>query len=66
MRLSPETVKRVEDLQEEIGVDEKVEVVARSVALAEWWAEKRRQGAEIYAEHPDGSREFVRIGPMST
>lgn len=61
MRFQPETVDRVNSLQEMTGVRNRTQVTAEAIALAQWWVKKKSEGAKLYAEYPDGERESVVI-----
>ena len=61
MRFQPETVDRVSFLRKETGIDNRTQITAEAIALAKWWVKKKKEGAKLYAEYPDGERESVVI-----
>jgi hypothetical protein len=61
MRFRPETVDRVRFLQKVTGVENRTQITAEAIALAKWWVKKKKEGAKVYAEYPDGERESVVI-----
>lgn len=61
MRFQPDTVDRVNFIQDATGVQNRTQVTAEAITLAKWWVKSRMDGAKLYAEYPDGERESVVI-----
>lgn len=64
MRLRSTTLDKVNVLQEETNARNRTEAIARAIDLAAWWISKQREGAEVFAEHPDGTRESVVVAGL--
>jgi hypothetical protein len=59
MRFQPDTLRNVEFLKTVTGLENRTQLAADAIALAAWYAARTKEGAEIYAEYPDGEREKV-------
>jgi len=59
MRFQPDTLRNVQFLKEATGVENRTQITVDAIGLAKWYVEKMREGAKVYAEYPDGSRESV-------
>lgn len=64
MRLRSSTLDKVNLLQEQTNARNRTEAVARAIDLAAWWVQKQQEGAKVYAEHPDGTRESVIVAGL--
>lgn len=57
MGLRQSTIKMIEEHSESEQVENKTEIVSRSIRLAHWLVQKRNEGATIAIEHPSGDQE---------
>lgn len=61
MRLLPRTMERINHLSEITGTTNRTQLVASSIELAEELMSNAKGGGKIYIEHPDGSKERIKI-----
>ena len=61
MRLQPKTMERIDNLSTITGTTNRTQLIATSVELAEELMSSAKDGAKIYVERPDGSRELIKI-----
>ena len=61
MRLQPRTMERIDNLSAITGTTNRTQLIATSVELAEELMSSAKQGAKIYIEKPDGSKELIKI-----
>jgi hypothetical protein len=59
MRFKKDTVESVKSLKAATGVQNRTQITVDAITLAKWYVDRTREGAEIYAEYPDGSRETI-------
>jgi hypothetical protein len=64
MRLRSETLEKVNVLQSDTDARNRTEAIARSIDLAAWWIQKQKEGARVFAEYPDGTRESVIVAGL--
>jgi ABC-type transport system involved in Fe-S cluster assembly fused permease/ATPase subunit len=64
MRLRSKTLEKVNVLQSDTDARNRTEAIARAIDLAAWWIQKQKEGAKVYAEHPDGTRESVIVAGL--
>lgn len=61
-RLSPQTMDKLEHLEELTGATNRTQVVAAAIHLAELiLTETRENNAELYMEKEDGTKERIRV-----
>ena len=61
MRLQPKTMERIDNLSAITGTTNRTQLIATSVELAEELMSNAKEGAKIYIEKKDGSRELIKI-----
>ena len=61
MRLRPNTVERVERLQELLEADNRTQAVVQAIKIADWLTSAAKEGASIHLEWPDGKKEAFKL-----
>ncbi len=61
MRMRPKTLEQVEHLQHLTGIDNRTQVVASAIQLAEWLVTTISKGGKLSVEWPDGEKETVTL-----
>ena len=61
MRMRPKTLEQVENLQHLTGIDNRTQVVASAIQLADWLVTTVSNGGKLSVEWPDGEKETVRL-----
>lgn len=64
MRLQPRTMERINALTEITGSNNRTQLIANSIELTEELLRSARDGAKIYIEKKDGSKELLKIVGM--
>lgn len=61
MRLQPKTMERINNLSAITGTTNKAQLIANSVELTEELIASAKDGAKIYIERKDGSKQLIKI-----
>ena len=64
MRLRPKTLEALDNLQDITGVNNRTQIVAYAIQIAEQLLKANEDGFKIYVESPKGEREALwLVGP---
>lgn len=61
MKLRPDAIESVKYISQESGIENLTQVVVDCIGFGKWAVDKNKEGAEIYAEYPDGTRERIEL-----
>lgn len=61
MRMRPKTLEQVEHLQHLTGIDNRTQIVASAIQIADWLATTISNGGKLSVEWPNGEKETVRL-----
>jgi hypothetical protein len=61
MRLQPKSMQRINDLTDLTGIRNRTQLIANSIELTEELVKNAKDGAKIYIERKDGTRELIKI-----
>lgn len=61
MRLQPSTLERLDNLRKLTNTDNRTQLISSSIQLTEDLLRSLKNGAKIYIENKDGSRELLKI-----
>lgn len=61
MRLLPKTIDRINNLSNITGTNNRTQLVASSIEIAEEMISNVKDGNKIFIEKPDGTRERIKI-----
>lgn len=61
MRFQPKTMDRIEHLRELTENDNRTQIISSSIQLTEELLSSIKDGAKIYIEKPDGTKETIKI-----
>lgn len=61
MRLRPKTIKQVDKLSKNSGIDNRTQIVSNAIEVTEALSEYIHSGAKVYIEKKDGTREILNI-----
>jgi DNA-binding NarL/FixJ family response regulator len=61
MRFQPKTMDRIERLRELTENDNRTQIISSSIQLTEELLSSIKDGAKIYIEKPDGTKETIKI-----
>ena len=64
MRLQPKTIERINALTEITGTSNRTQLIANSIELTEELLRSAKDGAKIYIEKKDGTKELLKIVGM--
>jgi hypothetical protein len=64
MRLQPRTIERINALTEITGQNNRTQLIANSIELTEELLRSAKEGAKIYIEKKDGTKELLKIVGM--
>jgi predicted DNA-binding protein len=64
MRLQPKTMERINNLTEITGTTNRTLLIANSIELTEELLKNAKEGAKIYIERKDGTKELLKIVGM--
>lgn len=64
MRLQPKTIERINALSQITGSNNRTQLIANSIELTEELLRSTKDGAKIYIEKKDGSKELLKIVGM--
>jgi hypothetical protein len=64
MRLQPRTIDRIINLTNVTGITNRTQLIANSIELTDELIRNAKEGAKIYIEKKDGSKELLKIVGM--
>ena len=61
MRLQPDTLERIEKLSKLTQMDNRAQLISSAIRLTDDMINMVKNGAKLYIEKPDGTKELLRI-----